>query len=109
LFGKITGEQTPQVKWMEDKQFKELSSKMDTIIKLLALNTVKGKELKEQVITLYSAGFQAKQISEALGQKHNTVKVILYRYRKEESEESQPPETETEQTKLEEKSSQNER
>jgi hypothetical protein len=91
-----------KVKIMEDKQFKELSSKMDTIIKLLALDTVKGKELKEQVITLSSAGFQTKQISEALGQKYKTVDSILYRYRKAEKE-AQEAETKEEQTTLEEK------
>jgi hypothetical protein len=71
---------------MDDKQFKELSAKMDTLVKLLALNTVKDKELKEQVITLSSAGFQTKEISEALGQKYKTVETILYWFRKAERE-----------------------
>jgi hypothetical protein len=48
---------------MDEQQFKLLSEKVDTIIKLLALNAVEDKELKDQVLVLSSLGFQPKQIA----------------------------------------------
>ena len=68
---------------MDEKQFKLLSDKIDTIIKLLALNAVQGKELKFQVSTLSSFGFQPKQIADVLGKTPNHISVILHELRKE--------------------------
>lgn len=68
---------------MNENQFQIFSSKMDTIIKLLALNTVKGKELKEQVGILSSSGFQPKDIADILEKKSSHIRVILHRLRKE--------------------------
>ena len=67
---------------MDEKLFQILSGKMDTIIKLLALNTVKGKELKEQVGLLSSSGFQPKDIADILGKRSSHIRVILHRLRK---------------------------
>jgi len=71
---------------VDEKQFQILSSKMDTIIKLLALNTVKGKELKEQIWLLSSSGFQPKDIADILGKTPNYIRVILHGLRKEKKE-----------------------
>lgn len=68
---------------MDEKQFQILSGKMDTIIKLLALNAVKEKELKEQVWLLSSSGFQPKDIADMLGKTPNYIRVILHGLRKE--------------------------
>ena len=68
---------------MDEQQFKLLSDKMDTIIKLLALNAIQGKQLKEQVLTLSSFGFQPMQIAAMLGKTPNNVRVLLHRLRKE--------------------------
>jgi len=51
---------------MDEQQFKQLLNKLDTIIRLLALNVVEGKELKDQVSMLSSFGFQPKQIADVL-------------------------------------------
>jgi len=77
---------------MDEQQFTQLSNKMDTIIKLLALNAVAGKQLKDQVAILSSFGFQPKQIAEMLGKTPNNIRVILHRLRQERGE----PETEEE-------------
>jgi hypothetical protein len=51
---------------MDELQFKLLSDKMDTIIKLLAMNAVEGKGLKDQVLMLSSFGFQPKHSARRL-------------------------------------------
>jgi len=71
---------------MDERQFKQLSEKMDAIIRLLTLNAVEGKELKQQVLMLSSAGFQPKQIADVLGKTPNHISVILHRLRKEQGE-----------------------
>lgn len=68
---------------MDEKQFQILSSKIDQIMKLLALNTVKGKELKDQVWLLSSSGFQSKDIADILGKKPSYIRVVLHRLHKE--------------------------
>jgi len=86
---------------MDETQFKQLSDKMDTIIRLLALNAVEGKDLKNQVSILSSFGFQPKQIADMLGRTSNQIRVILHRVRRERSklEAQEPPEEgQTEQT-----------
>jgi len=71
---------------VDDQQFKQLSNKMDIIIKLLAMNMVEGKQLKDQVSILSSFGFQPKQIADVLGKTPNNVRVILHRFRQERGE-----------------------
>ena len=71
---------------MDEQQFKQLSCKIDVIIKLLALNAVEGKELKNQVLILSSFGFQPKQIADMLGKTPNHISVILHGLRKERDE-----------------------
>lgn len=67
---------------MDEIQFHEVVSRLDSILKLLALNTVQGRSLKEQVSLLSSVGFQPKQIAEMLGKTPNHVSVILHDLRK---------------------------
>ena len=71
---------------MDEQQFKQLSNKMDTVIRLLALKTVEGKELKIQVSMLSSCGFQPKQIADVLGKTPNNIRVVLHRLREERGE-----------------------
>ena len=71
---------------MDETQFRQLSDKMDIIIKLLALNAVEGKELKNQVVILSSFGFQPKQIADMLGKTPNHISVILHGLRRERGE-----------------------
>lgn len=67
---------------MDEQQYKDLSNKLDTIIRLLALNVVQGKELKNQVSILSSFGFQPKQIADMLNKTPNHIRVILHGLRK---------------------------
>ena len=71
---------------MDEKQFQEISAKLDTIIKLLALNSVEGKDPKKQVLVLSSFGFQPKQIADILKEKPGTIRMRLSRARKENKE-----------------------
>lgn len=80
---------------MDEKQFEQLSGKVETIIKLLAMNLVEGKDFKNQVLTLSAFGFQPKQIAEALGKPGGSVRSILHRYRLEQGEEEQVSSQET--------------
>lgn len=68
---------------MDEKQFQDISSKLDTIIKLLALNSVQGKDPKRMVLVLSSLGFQPKQIADILNEKSATIRSRLFRARKE--------------------------
>lgn len=83
---------------MDVEQFNQLSNKMDTIIKLLAVNLVEGKPFKDQVSLLSAFGFQPKQIADIVGETPNKVRVTLHRIRKErgqqEAEEAEEEEKE---------------
>ena len=68
---------------MDESQFRILSDKMDVIVKLLALDAVKGRELKEQVRLLSSFGIQPKDIARMLEKTPNHIRVILHGLRKE--------------------------
>lgn len=73
---------------MDKTQFQELSLKLDTIIKLLALISLEGKDPKTQVLALSSFGFQPKQIADILGKTPNSIRILLHRLRKATSDES---------------------
>jgi len=70
---------------MDEQQFKQLSTKLDMIIKLLAINVIEGKDIKNQVSILSSSGYQSKQIGEIIGKTPNHIRVILHGIRKERS------------------------
>jgi DNA-directed RNA polymerase specialized sigma24 family protein len=61
-----------------------VSAKLDTLIRLSALNIVKGMETqKEQIAVLSDAGFQPKEIAHILRTTSGTVRVTLTAIRKE--------------------------
>lgn len=66
-----------------DKSLENISNKLDTIIKLLAINIVRGRELKEQVRLLSQVNLSPKEIAEILGKTPNTIRVTLFGLRKE--------------------------
>jgi DNA-binding CsgD family transcriptional regulator len=71
------------VKEVDQAQYKELSSKMDTIIRLLALNVVKNiKKQNEKILYLTSYGFGPTEIANLIGTTANTVNVSLSKSRK---------------------------
>jgi DNA-binding CsgD family transcriptional regulator len=62
----------------------EFSAKLDTLIRLSALNLVRDmKTQKEQIAALSDAGFQPKEIAVVLRTSRNTVNVTLNAIRKE--------------------------
>lgn len=67
---------------MDEKTIQILSTKLDTVIKLLALGMTQGKSQKEQIWLMSSAGFRPKEIAETLGTTPNAVRVILFNLRK---------------------------
>jgi len=61
-----------------DSTLKEISGKLDILIKLFAMNLVKDTKMqKEQIMLLSEAGFQPKQIADVLGTTNNVVSVTL--------------------------------
>lgn len=61
-----------------DDSLKEISSKLDVLIRLTALTLVKNmKTQKEQIVLLAESGFQPKQIADILGTTNNVVSVTL--------------------------------
>jgi DNA-directed RNA polymerase specialized sigma24 family protein len=68
---------------MDEKQFKEITSKMDLVVRLLALSTMKDlKVQKDRIIALSSFGFGPSEIAKLLGTTSNTVSVALSEMRK---------------------------
>lgn len=68
---------------MDEKQFKELMTKMDLLIRLLALNLVKDiKVQKKQITSLHSFGFGPSEIADILDTTPNVVNVTLSQARK---------------------------
>ncbi len=72
----------------------EVSAKLDTLIRLSALNVVKGmKTQKEQIAVLSDAGFGPKAIAGVLGATENTVNVALHGIRKDRAAKESKEET----------------
>ncbi len=67
---------------MSDKQFKILSEKLDTLIKLTAMNSLAGKNLTDQVKILSEIGLQPKEIATLLGTDASTVSTLKSRVKK---------------------------
>jgi DNA-directed RNA polymerase specialized sigma24 family protein len=67
---------------MSQNELSELLSKLDQIIRLLALSVTRGMKQGEQIIMLSNAGFQPKEIADLLGTTANTVRVTLSNHRK---------------------------
>lgn len=64
---------------MEDNKVAE---KLDIIIKLLATDVVKGKEVREQILLLSNLGISNKSIAEILNKTQNTVNATLSQHRR---------------------------
>jgi transcriptional regulator len=70
---------------MSNNQFKILSEKLDVLIKLTAINALKGKSLTEQVEILSEIGLQPKNIATILGTDRKTVSTLKGRTKKRKS------------------------
>jgi len=60
----------------------QIIEKLDIIIKLLAVEVVKGKEGRDQILTLRDLGISNKDIALILGKTQNTVNVTLSQARR---------------------------
>jgi hypothetical protein len=58
---------------MDDDQLKEVTSRLDTIIRLIASDKIETKNVKEKVEYLAKAGLTATQIAKLIGKPINTV------------------------------------
>ncbi|WGM88529.1 MAG: hypothetical protein NUK63_06290 [Candidatus Bathyarchaeum tardum] len=67
---------------MEDKQFKILSAKLDTLIRITAINALADKNLTEQVKILSDIGLQPRSIANILGTDNATVSTLKNRLKK---------------------------
>jgi len=61
---------------------KLIIEKLDVIIKLLAMNQIKGKEIGEQIVLLSKLGIANKDVADILGKSQNTVNATLSQHRK---------------------------
>lgn len=64
----------------EDLQ--EITEKLDTIIRLLAISAAGQKTLREKVSILYSSGFRPKEIADLLSKTPNHIRVVLHELKK---------------------------
>jgi len=61
-----------------EEVLKRVSNKIDLIVRLLALNLVKDREIqKKQIITLHSFGFGSSKIANILDTTPNSLNVTL--------------------------------
>lgn len=75
---------------MDEKQFKEITGKMELIVRLLAVNMVKDlKVQKDKIVALSSFGFGPSEIAKLLGTTPNTVSVALSEMKKKAKTEQQ--------------------
>jgi hypothetical protein len=61
---------------------KIIIEKLDVIIRLLALNQIKGKDVGEQIIFLSKLGIANKDIADLLDKSQNTVNATLSQKRR---------------------------
>ena len=72
---------------MDNEQFKkEILTRLDAIIKLTTISSMRDNTQKEKIILLDSAGFGPKQIADILNTSSNTVNVSLSNLRKKKKE-----------------------
>ncbi len=67
---------------MEESSQHTISKKLDILIKLTAMDAVRGREFREQVRILSQAGFRPKDIAELLDKSPGNVNTTLSIIRK---------------------------
>lgn len=70
------------MKKVDDRQLKELTGRLDILIRLVVLDKVEEKNVKEKVAYLMKAGFSATQISKLIKKPINTVTAYISRLKK---------------------------
>ncbi|MBA7502609.1 hypothetical protein ES706_01202 [subsurface metagenome] len=67
---------------MDEKQLKELTNRLDKLIHIVAISSLKDLTTTEKIILLDKSGFAPKEIAEIIGTKPNVVRVRLSEIRK---------------------------
>ena len=67
---------------MNAEQNSKVEEKLDTIIRLLATQAIEGREYRDQVSVLTSAGLKSTDIAKLTGKTANNVKVTLHLMKK---------------------------
>ena len=67
---------------MDEKQFKEITDRLDKILNVLAITSTKGLTMTERILTLDKCGIKPKEIAEILGTTSNTVSVTISKLKK---------------------------
>lgn len=67
---------------MEDKQLKEITERLDKLIRLVALSNTSGRTTTERIVVLSKCGFRPTEIAEIVGTTANVVNVRLSEMRK---------------------------
>jgi len=70
---------------IDSSQLRELTARMDAIIKMLALTLPKELTQADKIVLLSDAGFQPREIASILGTTANTVSVTLSKMKREAS------------------------
>ena len=72
---------------MSDELLSEIAAKLDTLVRIQALLSVRGVETqKDKIISLQGAGIRPKDIASILGTTPNTVNVALAKHKKAQGE-----------------------
>jgi DNA-directed RNA polymerase specialized sigma24 family protein len=68
---------------MTEDLLSEIDAKLDTLIRIQALQSVRGMETqKDKIVFLYGAGIRPKDIASILGTTSNTVNVAMANHKK---------------------------
>lgn len=65
-----------KVRRVEDKQFEYLKNRLDSIMKMLAIDKLSGKKVGDQVSILTEFGFRPSEIAMILNRKANEITSI---------------------------------
>jgi hypothetical protein len=69
---------------VEEKQFRAIVSKLDILIRIVALSNTKGLTSTDKISLLNQAGLAPKNIAEIIGTSQNVVNVRLSQMRRKE-------------------------
>lgn len=64
---------------MNEAQFNQLINKIDILTKLVAINSLSEKPLKDQVLLLHSLGLPISEIAQILNKKMTDIGQYIYR------------------------------
>jgi hypothetical protein len=67
---------------MDDKQFEEIKTRFDKLIRIVALSSIKGLTSTDGIFMLHQAGFAPREIADIIGTTSNVVNVRLSEMRK---------------------------